>query len=117
MKIAIIGGGAAGFFTAINIKKLAPLAEVTIYESSPKVLAKLSVTGGGRCNLTNSFDEIKNLAQAYPRGEKLMKRAFKIFDHQNTYDWFEENGVKLTRKLIIACFQCLKTLKRLLILY
>lgn len=96
MKIAIIGGGAAGFFAAVNIKKLNPLAEVTIYESSHKTLTKVGVSGGGRCNLSNSFEEIKNLAQAYPRGEKLIKRAFKIFDQQNTFDWFEENGVKLT---------------------
>ena len=96
MKIAIIGGGAAGFFAAVNIKKLTPLAEVTIYEGSHKVLTKVGVSGGGRCNLSNSFEDIKNLVQAYPRGEKLMKRAFKIFDQKNTYDWFEENGVKLT---------------------
>lgn len=96
MKIAIIGGGAAGFFTAINLKELAPQAEVTIYEAATKVLAKVAITGGGRCNLTNSFREIKNLSIAYPRGANLMKRALKAFSHQDTYAWFEAHNIKLT---------------------
>lgn len=95
MKIAIIGAGAAGFFTAINLKKLKPDADITIYESAPKVLSKVAVSGGGRCNLTNSFEDIKNLSSAYPRGNKLLKRAFKIFDYTDTYNWFESNGVQL----------------------
>ena len=96
MKIAIIGGGAAGFFAAINIKKLQPNADVTIYERASKTLAKVEVSGGGRCNLTNSFEGIKSLAQAYPRGEKLIKRAFKTFGYKETFEWFETNGVQLT---------------------
>lgn len=96
MNIAIIGGGAAGFFTAINLKELAPKAQVTIYEAAPKVLAKVAVTGGGRCNLTNSFREIKNLPTAYPRGATLMKRALKAFSHKDTYAWFEAHGILLT---------------------
>lgn len=95
MKVAIIGGGAAGFFMAINIKLSSPEAEVTIFEKSSKVLAKVAISGGGRCNLTNSFAEIADLAKAYPRGSKLMKRAFKTFNHQDTYEWFESNGVPL----------------------
>ncbi|MGL4851256.1 MAG: NAD(P)/FAD-dependent oxidoreductase [Phocaeicola sp.] len=96
MKVAIIGGGAAGFFTAINLKELAPEADVTIYEAAPRVLAKVAITGGGRCNLTNSFREIRNLSMAYPRGTNLMKRALKAFSHKETYAWFEAHGIKLT---------------------
>ncbi len=95
MKIAIIGAGAAGFFTAINLRELTSDVSVTIYESSSKVLSKVYVSGGGRCNLTNSFEEIKSLSTVYPRGEKLMKGAFKLFNHNDTYNWFEDNGVKL----------------------
>lgn len=95
MKIAIIGGGAAGFFTAINLMKFTSDADITIYESASKVLSKVEITGGGRCNLTNSFEEIRHLASAYPRGEKLLKLAFKLFDHNATYNWFESNNIRL----------------------
>ena len=95
MTIAIIGGGAAGFFMAINLKLLAPNIDVTIFEKSAKVLAKVAVSGGGRCNLTNSFTEINTLGQAYPRGDKLLKRAFRLFDHRDAYMWFEDAGVPL----------------------
>ena len=72
LHIAIIGGGAAGFFAAIEAKRNFPHADITIFEKNSKVLAKVEITGGGRCNLTNSFDEISDLKQAYPRGHKLM---------------------------------------------
>jgi len=95
MRTAIIGGGAAGFFLAINLKELCPEMEVTIFEKSKKVLAKVEVSGGGRCNCTNSFANISDLSQVYPRGHRLMKRLFKTFDYQNAYDWFERYGVRL----------------------
>ena len=95
LHIAIIGGGAAGFFAAIEAKRNFPHADITIFEKNSKVLAKVEITGGGRCNLTNSFDGISDLKQAYPRGHKLMKRLFKRFDYQHAFDWFEENGVPL----------------------
>lgn len=95
LHIAIIGGGAAGFFAAIEAKRNFPHADINIFEKNSKVLAKVEITGGGRCNLTNSFDEISDLKQAYPRGHKLMKRLFKRFDYQHAFDWFEENGVPL----------------------
>ncbi|MFI3259459.1 MAG: aminoacetone oxidase family FAD-binding enzyme [Rikenellaceae bacterium] len=96
MKIAIIGGGAAGYFAAINIKERAAEAEVTIFEASSKSLTKVGISGGGRCNLTNTFAQISNLSKAYPRGDKLIKRAFKIFDNHATVEWFEGHGVRLT---------------------
>ena len=96
MKIAIIGGGAAGCFCAIGLKRRLPDAEVTIYEAGPKLLAKVAVTGGGRCNLTNSFRDVRRLGEVYPRGEQLMRRALSAFSHEDTMRWFEAEGVRLT---------------------
>ena len=95
MNIAIIGAGAAGLFSAINLKKLSPDVNVAIFESSSNVLSKVGVSGGGRCNLTNSFEDVKAISTAYPRGDKLIKRLFKIFDYKDSYQWFEDNGVHL----------------------
>ena len=95
VRIAIIGGGAAGFFAAIRVKERLPEAKVDIYERGQKMLAKVSITGGGRCNLTNSFDSVTDLRQVYPRGHQLMKRLFRRFGHQDTYAWFEHEGVSL----------------------
>ncbi len=95
MNIAIIGGGAAGFFAAINILESNPSLRVTIYEAASRPLAKVSVSGGGRCNLTNTFAQIDDLGVAYPRGAKLMRGLFKSFDHLATRAWFEERGVEL----------------------
>ena len=96
MQIAIIGGGAAGFFMAIHLKKGLPESQVTIFEKRNKVLSKVAVSGGGRCNLTNSFENVKDLKTVYPRGHKLLKRLFNIFDHCDAYAWFENHGVRLT---------------------
>ncbi len=95
MKVAVIGGGAAGFFAAINVKENYPEAEVVIYEKSTKVLSKVKVSGGGRCNVTNGVDSIKELAQAYPRGEQKLKKIFGIFSNKDAYKWFENRGVEL----------------------
>ena len=95
MRTAIVGGGAAGFFLAINLKEMCPLMEVTIFEKSKKVLAKVEVSGGGRCNCTNSFASVRDLSQVYPRGHRLMKRLFKTFDYHDAYAWFERHGVRL----------------------
>lgn len=94
-RTAIVGGGAAGFFLAVNLKEMVPDMEVAIFERSNKVLAKVEVSGGGRCNCTNSFDEINDLQYVYPRGHRLLKRLFKNFDHKDAYRWFEEHGVEL----------------------
>ncbi len=95
MHISIIGAGAAGCFAAIEIKRRNPSFRVTVFESGSRSLAKVSITGGGRCNLTNSFKGIKSIESAYPRGAKLMKRLFHEFDHRDTYRWFEAEGVRL----------------------
>ncbi|EJW94562.1 flavoprotein [gut metagenome] len=89
LSIAVVGGGAAGFFSAIAIQQALPDAQVVILERAPKVLAKVKVSGGGRCNLTNSFALVGDLSKVYPRGHRLMKRLFRVFDHQAVYDWFE----------------------------
>ncbi len=95
MKIAIIGAGAAGCFCAIELKRRMPSASVEVFEAGTTALAKVAITGGGRCNLTNSFEGISSLSIAYPRGDKLMKRLFRSFDQRSTRQWFENEGVKL----------------------
>ncbi len=96
MHIAVIGGGAAGHFAAITALETRPDAHVVIYEAQSDVLKKVAITGGGRCNVTNSFEEIASLKQTYPRGHSLMKRLLKQFDHRQLYQWFEDRGVMLT---------------------
>ena len=96
MKTAIIGGGAAGFFLAINLKEMCPQMDVTIFERSSRVLRKVRVSGGGRCNCTNTFADVRDLSAVYPRGHRLMKRLMKGFDQRDAYAWFERHGVPLT---------------------
>jgi hypothetical protein len=116
-KIAVIGGGAAGFFLAVNLKETMPEVVVTIFERSHRVLSKVAVSGGGRCNCTNTFADVRDLSAVYPRGHRLMKRLFKTFDYRDAYEWFERHGVPLVTqedqcvfpaaqdsKAIIDCF-------------
>ncbi len=95
MKIAVIGGGAAGFFAAINSKINFPESEVVLFEKSSKLLSKVKVSGGGRCNVTNGEKSIKALSMAYPRGGKELKKAFTKFSTNDTMHWFESRGVPL----------------------
>ncbi len=95
MRVNIIGGGAAGFFAAVNIKEMRPDAEVTIIERGADVLRKVAVSGGGRCNVTNTFEGISDLAEVYPRGHRLMRKLFHSFGPQDAKEWFEKRGVKL----------------------
>lgn len=95
MKTAVVGGGAAGFFLAVNLKEMMPDMQVVIFERSHHVLAKVEVSGGGRCNCTNSFASVSDLSQVYPRGHRLLKRLFNNFDYKDAYRWFEEHGVPL----------------------
>jgi len=96
LKTAIIGGGAAGFFLAINLKELCPQMEVTIFERSQRLLQKVRVSGGGRCNCTNTFEDISDISVVYPRGHRLMKRLLKGFSQRDAFSWFERHGVSLT---------------------
>ena len=95
MHTAIVGGGAAGFFLAINLKEMMPAMEVTIMERSHKLLTKVEISGGGRCNCTNTFAGVTDLQQVYPRGHRLMKRLLKQFSQRDAYEWFERHGVRL----------------------
>ena len=96
MKTAIIGGGAAGFFLAVTLKEMMPEMDVTIFERGTRVLRKVAVSGGGRCNCTNSFEGISDLQTVYPRGHRLMKRLMKGFSQRDAFQWFEQHGVRLT---------------------
>jgi predicted Rossmann fold flavoprotein len=95
MIVAVIGAGAAGFFAAINCAINFPEANVIIFEKSNKVLSKVRVSGGGRCNVTNVNFDNRNLADYYPRGHRELRSAFSRFGKKETIDWFEERGVKL----------------------
>ena len=94
-KVAIIGGGAAGFFAAISAKSHWPNAEVCILEKSNKLLAKVKISGGGRCNVTHDCPDIVELSKAYPRGEKQLRKAFHQFSATDTIHWFESRNVPL----------------------
>lgn len=95
MKIAVIGGGAAGFFAAIQVKYNYPHSHVTIFEKTNKLLAKVKISGGGRCNVTNACTSISELCKAYPRGGKQLKKSFQEFKTTDTVNWFEKRGVPL----------------------
>jgi predicted Rossmann fold flavoprotein len=96
MKIAVIGGGAAGFFSAIAAKENFPDAQVVIFEKTQKPLSKVKISGGGRCNVTNGCTSINELCAAYPRGGKELKKAFHVFNTKHAMDWFQSRGVPLT---------------------
>jgi predicted Rossmann fold flavoprotein len=95
MKIAIIGGGAAGFFAGIHAKMNNLDADVSIYERSAKVLGKVKISGGGRCNVTNACFDHKKLPAHYPRGENFLKKCFVQFGPKETMEWFENRGVAM----------------------
>tara|TARA_B100000767_G_scaffold9452_1_gene9274 strand:+ start:4313 stop:5524 length:1212 start_codon:yes stop_codon:yes gene_type:complete len=94
-KVMIIGGGAAGFFTAINAKEMNPELDITILEKGKEVLQKVKISGGGRCNVTHACFEPKELVQFYPRGEKELLGPFHQFMTGDTFEWFENNGIPL----------------------
>ncbi|GAA4445373.1 NAD(P)/FAD-dependent oxidoreductase [Pontibacter saemangeumensis] len=91
----MVGGGAAGFFGAITCAQFNPEATVLLLEKSGKLLSKVRVSGGGRCNVTHHCFVPTVLSQQYPRGGKQLKEAFKLFGAQETIDWFAQRGVPL----------------------
>jgi predicted Rossmann fold flavoprotein len=96
IELAIIGGGASGFFAAANIASLDPgrNINITIFEALKSPMLKLLATGGGRCNLTNNISDIKTFAAQYPRGEKFLYSVFSRFSSVDTISWFEKHGLK-----------------------
>jgi hypothetical protein len=95
LKIVVIGGGAAGFFGAIACTQANPQAQVTLIEASRQPLAKVLISGGGRCNVTHACFEPKNLVQNYPRGGKALLGTFTRFQPLDTISWFAAHGVNL----------------------
>ena len=94
-RLVVIGGGAAGFFCAINAAQMNPALEVIIVEKSSKLLSKVRISGGGRCNVTHHCFSMAEMIKKYPRGNQFLKRAFHHFFTTDTIRWFEERGVQL----------------------
>jgi predicted Rossmann fold flavoprotein len=94
-KLVVIGGGAAGFFCAVNAARMNPGLRVTIVEKSSKLLSKVKVSGGGRCNVTHACFEISEMVKKYPRGANFVKKTFHRFFTTDTIEWFKERGVEL----------------------
>lgn len=93
--ILIAGGGAAGFFTAINIAEINPKLKIAILERGKEVLSKVRISGGGRCNVTHACFIPDELVKFYPRGEKELRGPFNRFCSGDTIEWFERHGVEL----------------------
>jgi predicted Rossmann fold flavoprotein len=94
-KIAIIGGGAAGFFSALTLSELDPTAEIHLFEKRNQWLSKVKISGGGRCNVTHQCFDPKTLSGKYPRGSKELRAAFHTWQPQDTIDWFAQRQVQL----------------------
>ena len=95
LRILIVGGGAAGFFAAIHAAEAAPQARVCLYEATAHPLAKVRVSGGGRCNVTHACPEPRELVKRYPRGARELLGPFTRFGPRDTTAWFEARGVAL----------------------
>ncbi|MFT3750254.1 MAG: NAD(P)/FAD-dependent oxidoreductase [Agriterribacter sp.] len=115
--LVVIGGGAAGFFTAVNAAEMNPGLKVSILEKSNKLLSKVRVSGGGRCNVTHACFDINDMVRRYPRGANFLKKSFHHFFTTDIIQWFKERGVLLktepdgrmfplsnTSETIINCF-------------
>ncbi len=94
-KLLVIGGGASGFFCAVNAARLNPLLKVIVVEKSNKLLSKVKVSGGGRCNVTHACFDIGEMSRNYPRGANFVKKTFHHFFTTDTIKWFDERGVTL----------------------
>src|SRR2546423_12972055 len=94
-RVIVVGGGAAGFFAAIRCAEAAPDIEVTLLEKGPKFLSKVRISGGGRCNVTHSCFDVRELTARFPRGDQALIAPFHRFQASDTVAWFEARGVKL----------------------
>jgi predicted Rossmann fold flavoprotein len=94
-KLIVVGGGAAGFFCAINAASKNPELEVAILEKSGKLLSKVKISGGGRCNVTHACFSIAEMIKKYPRGESFLKKSFRHFFTPDTIEWFQKRNVAL----------------------
>lgn len=94
-KLVVIGGGAGGFFCAVNAARMNPGLQVLLLEKTSKLLAKVRVSGGGRCNVTHALFEIGEMSKRYPRGQNFVKKTFHQFFTPDTIHWFESRGLKL----------------------
>src|SRR5712671_4714991 len=94
-RIVIVGGGAAGFFAAITCAEAAPGTEVIVLERGPQFLAKVKISGGGRCNVTHACFNEREFATRFPRGERALISPLKQFQASDTVEWFAARGVKL----------------------
>lgn len=92
--ITIVGAGASGCFCAAQLHEALPGADIRIIEAGPRPMAKLAITGGGRCNISNTFEEVRSLEEVYPRGTNLMKRALAEYPAGQVLDWFRRRGVE-----------------------
>lgn len=95
VKLIVVGGGASGFFCAVNAARMNPSLEVVILERSSKLLAKVSISGGGRCNVTHQSEEVADMLDAYPRGRNFMRKTLHQFSSKDTIAWFQQRGVML----------------------
>jgi predicted Rossmann fold flavoprotein len=94
-KLVVVGGGAAGFFCAVNAARMNPDLQVLILEKTNKLLSKVRISGGGRCNVTHALFDITEMSKRYPRGQNFVKKTFHQFFTKDTIQWFEERGVAL----------------------
>src|ERR1039457_720095 len=95
VQIAIIGGGAAGFFAAIVCARANPENEISIFERGSEFLTKVRISGGGRCNVTHACFDPRTLPEHYPRGERALISPLHRFSPSDTIAWFEAHGVRL----------------------
>ncbi|MCE2848228.1 MAG: NAD(P)/FAD-dependent oxidoreductase [Chitinophagaceae bacterium] len=94
-KLIVVGGGASGFFCAVNAARLDRNLEVVILEKSAKLLSKVRISGGGRCNVTHASDTVDDMLDAYPRGRNFIRKSLHRFSSNDTINWFAERGVSL----------------------
>ena len=105
-KLVVIGGGAAGFFCAVNAARMNKNIEVVLLEKSNKLLSKVKVSGGGRCNVCHAIFDILEMSKKYPRGQHFVKKSFHQFFTTDTINWFEERGVAIKKEADGRMFPC-----------